>query len=129
MIQNMLGLPSSTLDEDFETLEANIIAQPDYAWSSIFVPYPGTVLGDMCKEKGWYTGDYSDITDCFFDHSVLNVSEEYKEQVYHLQKVFALCVRVKYVPKPEELTAEQFPMLIHKLMRDIGDGILYGGVI
>ena len=129
MVQNILCLPTSTIEDDLATLEVNVIAQPDYAWCSIFTPYPGTVLGDMCVEKGWYKGDYEDITDSFFDHSLLDITDEYREQSYYLQKAFALCVKVKEVPKPEELTAERFPMLIHRLMRKDGDKILYGGII
>lgn len=129
MVQNILCLPTSTIEDDLHTLEVNIITQPDYAWCSIFVPYPGTVLGDLCIQNGWYKGDYEDITDSFFDHSVLDISPLYREQSYYLQKVFALCVKVKELPKPEELTAERFPGLVHRLMRKDGDNILYGGVI
>lgn len=129
MIQNILCLPTSTIEEDLNTLEVNIKAAPAYAWCSIFMPYPGTVLGDLCVKEGWYKGDYEDITDSFFDHSVLDISEEYREQSYYLQKCFALCVKVHEVPKPEELSAERFPALIHRLMRKSGDRILYGGII
>jgi len=130
MIQNMLCLPTSGIEEDLETLEVNVMAQPDYAWSSIFVPYPGTELGDLCITKGWYKGNYGDISDSFFDKSPLSlISAEYREQTYYLQKVFALCVAAQYVPKPEELSAANFPMLVHKLMRKVGDTVLYGGVI
>ena len=129
MIQNILCLPTSTIEDDLNTLEVNIKAAPDYAWCSIFMPYPGTVLGDLCVQNGWYKGDYSDITDSFFDHSVLDISPEYREQSFYLQKCFALCVKVKEIPKPEELTAERFPMLVHRLMRKDGDKILYGGII
>lgn len=129
MIQNILCLPTATIEDDLNTLDVNIKAAPSYAWSSIFMPYPGTVLGDMCVEKGWYKGDYADITDSFFDHSVLDISEEYREQSYYLQKCFALCVKVKEIPKPEELTAERVPALIHRLMRKDGDKKLYGGIL
>lgn len=129
MIQNILAIPTSTIDDDLETLEFNIRCQPDYAWSSIFAPYPGTVLGDLCVEKGWYNGSYSDITDSFFDRSVLNFDEWYVEQTYVLQKVFALCVESGYVPDVKELSIGNMPMVIHKAMRKIGDGRLYGGVI
>lgn len=129
MIQNMLCLPTSTIEDDLNTLEVNIKAEPDYAWCSIFVPYPGTALGDMCVENGWYKGNYENISDSFFDHSILEVSDAYREQSYYLQKCFALCVKVREVPKPEELTTEMFPSLIHRLMRKDGDKILYGGII
>jgi anaerobic magnesium-protoporphyrin IX monomethyl ester cyclase len=129
MIQNILALPSSTIEDDLATLEVNIRCHPDYGWSSVFVPYPGTALGDKCVKEGWYKGDYSEISDTFFDASVLEFSEERKEQSECLQKVFALCTEVGYLPKVEELTYENFPKLVHKIMRKQGDNRLYGGVI
>ena len=129
MIQNMLGLPTSNIEDDLETLEVNIRCQPDYAWASIFAPYPGTALGDECKEKGWYSGDYSDMSDSFFERSVLNFSEEYKMQTYLLQKVFALSVEAQCMPEIGELTHENIFNFIHRAMRKLGDRRLYGGVI
>jgi len=129
MIQNMLALPTSTIEDDLQTLEVNIQCKPDYAWSSIFAPYPGTALGDECKEKGWYTGDYSDMGDNFFERSVLNFSEEYKMQAYVLQKVFALAVETQCMPEIDELTYDGIHKFIHRAMRKLGDGRLYGGVI
>ncbi len=129
MIQNMLGLPTSTIEDDLETLEVNIKCQPAYGWASIFQPYPGTVLGDKCKEKGWYNGDYSEITDCFFDTSVLNFAPEHVEQVECLQKCFALCVEMEYLPKIEELTRQNFSKLVHKILRRVGDKRLYGNIL
>ena len=129
MIQNMLALPTSKIEDDLATLEMNIRCQPDYAWASIFSPFPGTALGDECKDKGWYKGDYSDITDCFFDKSILEFSEEYKEQTYCLQQIFALAVEAQVLPTLEELTTKALPQFIHKAIRKIGDDRLYGGVI
>lgn len=129
MLQSILGLPTATIEDDLATLELNIECGANYAWSSIFSPFPGTELGDLCKEKGWYTGDYSDITDCFFDKSVLNFDEEYKEQTYYLQKAFALCVEAQEMPKSKELSVGEFPKLIHRLTRKIGDKRLYKGII
>lgn len=129
MVQNMLALPTSTIEDDLATLEVNIKCKPDYAWSSIFSPFPGTALGDMCKENGWYKGDYSDITDSFFDHSVLEVTDEYREQTYYLQKVFALAVETQCMPEVWELTQDNAPKLVHRMMRKLGDKRLYGGIL
>jgi len=129
MIQNILGLPTSTIEDDLETLEINIRCKPAYGWCSIFQPYPGTKLGDMCKEKGWYKGDYSEISDSFFDESVLEFDDEHKEQLVCLQRVFALCVETGYMPTVEELLRDNFPKLVHKIMRRLGDNRMYGGVI
>ena len=129
MIQNMIGLPTGIIEDDLTTLDLNIRCQPAYAWVSIYTPYPGTKLGDYCKEHGFYDGDYSDIADNFFDKTVLSFSEEYKEQIICLQRIFALCVEMQYLPNAKELAFENFPKLIHKIMRHMGDKRLYGGVV
>lgn len=129
MIQNIIAIPTGTIEDDLSTLEVNISCKPDYAWCSIYSPYPGTVLGDMCKDKGWYSGDYSDIHDSFFDMSVLNFDPEYKKQTYCLQKVFALCTETGYMPKVNELNMKDLPMLVHRATRKLGDNRLYNGII
>jgi radical SAM superfamily enzyme YgiQ (UPF0313 family) len=129
MVQNILSLPKSTIEDDLATLEMNIRCRPDYAWASIFAPFPGTDLGDQCVKEGWFDGDYDAISDSFFDRSVLNFSEEYKEQTYYLQKCFALAVEAQEMPKVEELASERFPLLVHRLMRKVGDNRLYGGIV
>ena len=129
MIQNMIGLPTGTIEDDLKTLEFNIQCRPSYGWCSIFTPYPGTELGDWSSLKGWYMGDYSEITDCFFDGSVLEFTIKYKEQLQCLQKIFALAVECQIMPKIEELTLENFPKLVHRMLRAVGDRRLYPGVM
>lgn len=129
MLQNILGLPDSTIDDDLFTLGMNIEYQPTYAWASIFQPYPGTELGEYCRENGYYTGDYSDIHDSFFDTSPLNFEEDHKEQLAVLQKIFHLCVENKYLPYAEELTIKNLPNLVHKICRKQGDRRLYLGFL
>jgi radical SAM superfamily enzyme YgiQ (UPF0313 family) len=129
MVQNILGLPGSTIHDDLKTLDVNIKCQPAYGWCSIFQPYPGTKLADVCIEKGWYKGDFTEIQDNFFDKSVLEFDSGHKEQIECLQKVFALCVEHQYIPEIGELKREGLPGLVHKVMRGVGDGRLYGGVI
>jgi anaerobic magnesium-protoporphyrin IX monomethyl ester cyclase len=91
MLQNILGLPFTKLKNDFETLELNIRCQPDYAWASIFQPYPKTELGEECVKSGIYKGDFSDINNNFFDSSVLDI--ENKNEIANLQKLFAIAVK------------------------------------
>lgn len=92
MLQNMIGLPTGSIENDLETLEMNIKCKPDYSWVSIFQPYPGTRLGKLCEEKGFYSGDFSDLKPSFFVSSPLNFSDEYKNQLTNLQKLFAIFV-------------------------------------
>ena len=129
MIQNMIGLPTGTIRDDLQTLEFNIRCRPDYGWVSIFQPYPGTKLGDWCKKEGWYTGNYSEISDSFFDGSVLEFNDVYKEQLQCLQKIWALAVECQVMPKEEELTMENFPKLVHRITRALGDRRMYPGVM
>lgn len=106
-LQNMIGLPTGNLEDDLETLEMNIEINPDYAWVSIFQPYPGTKLGEFCRDKGFYEGDYSDLESNFFDSSKLNFTEEYKNQLANLQKLFAVIVM-----KPEKYSRESVKSMI-----------------
>ena len=89
---NMIGLPTSTLEHDFETLELNVQARPSYAHVFIFQPYPRTELGEFTREHGWMVGTFDDIGEVAWDTSVLNFSPEHKRQLTNLQRFFALVV-------------------------------------
>ena len=47
---NMIGLPTETPVEFSDTLKLNQEVQPDFHATSIFFPYPGTQLYDICKK-------------------------------------------------------------------------------
>jgi len=47
---NMVGLPAETPAEFAETVLMNQLIQPAFHATSIFFPYPGTALADMCKQ-------------------------------------------------------------------------------
>lgn len=49
---NMIGLPGETYEEFKETVAMNRKCQPDWHFTSIFFPYPGTELYNTCKEQG-----------------------------------------------------------------------------
>lgn len=133
MLQNMLGLPFSSLNNDFETLELNIQCQPDYAWASIFQPYPGTELGERCIREGLYRGDFSDISGNFFEESVLNIPN--RNEIANLQKLFAITVKYpdlyhsgrlhKLIALPYDKTKDQYTKLYNSF-RKKADKILYG---
>jgi len=133
MLQNILGLPFSSLKNDFETLELNIKCQPDYAWVSIFQPYPKTELGEKCLKESIYTGDFSDLNNSFFDYSPLEINN--KNEIANLQKLFAIAVKnpqlyhsgrlQKLIRLPYKQTKERFTKL-YEDFRKKGDKILYG---
>lgn len=50
----MLALPFTTLEHDIGSVDFAINVQPEMPNFSIFMPYPGTDLGDYCREVGIY---------------------------------------------------------------------------
>ena len=93
---NMIGLPTTALADDFETLELNIQARPSYAHVYIFQPYPRTELGRFAREQGW-TGSVDDIGEIAWDHSILNFSDAHKRGLVILHRFFALCVEFPWL--------------------------------
>lgn len=98
--EQILGVPTratrpggSVLDVDLATLELNVLVRPEIAWSAILAPYGGTELGRLCAELGLYPQERlatnDDVSDSFFDESVLDYSPLYKDQVRVLQRLFS----------------------------------------
>jgi len=50
---NLIGLPFETVEDCKETIRINRICQPAWHYLSIFYPYPGTDLYDVCQEHGF----------------------------------------------------------------------------
>jgi anaerobic magnesium-protoporphyrin IX monomethyl ester cyclase len=129
ILQNILALPSATIEDDLDTLETNIKARPAYAWVSIFQPYPKTALADYCEKERLYGGDYSEIADNFFEGSVLNLTDEHKEQVACLQRIFAFAVEMQVMPTIADLTWKRLPKFVHNAMRRVGDKRMLPGIL
>jgi len=129
ILQNMVGIPSATIEDDLETLEVNLKCRPAYAWVSIYQPYPATPLADFCEKEGYSDGDYSKIGDNFFDESVLNLTDEHKMQVACLQRIFAFAVEMQVMPEISDLTWERLPKFVHASMRKAGDRRMFPGVL
>lgn len=53
---NMVGLPGETAADAEETLRVNADLCPDHMQVSVFNPYPGTRLFEVCKERGVLSG-------------------------------------------------------------------------
>jgi len=56
---NLIGVPSETYADHLETVRLNQLARPEWVYTSIFTPYPGTELHRICVENG-YLGDEID---------------------------------------------------------------------
>lgn len=98
--EQILGIPGpdtkpggNTLDYDLKTLRVNCLIGPTISWVSILAPYGGTALGKKCVELGLYDAERlrtnDDVNDSFFESSVLNYSQEFKDQIRMLQRFFS----------------------------------------
>lgn len=102
---SMIGLPTSTLEDDFETLSLNAQVRPAYAHVFIFQPYPRTELGEFTRDHGWMAGSYDDIGEVAWDHSVLDFDAAHKRGLSVLQSFFAIGVEwPRLVPLLRRLT-------------------------
>lgn len=91
--QNILGIPTSTLDDDMATLRFNWAVRPDFAFATLMQPYPKTEIAEFCREKGLIDGSET-IPDSFFDDCVLRI--EGKKARKRLRMLFALSI--EFIP-------------------------------
>jgi radical SAM superfamily enzyme YgiQ (UPF0313 family) len=91
--QNMVGLPDETLKSAFETVRLNAKCKPDYAWSSIFQPYPRTELYAYCEKKNYLTNEPFDET--YYKKSILNIP--YRAEFENLHHLFSLAVAFPFL--------------------------------
>ncbi len=69
--EQILAVPFSDIETDLETLKMNISLKPEIAWTSILVPYVGTEIGNLASNFGFYNGNNDELSDSFFDRSIL----------------------------------------------------------
>ena len=87
--QNVVGMPTETLEEAFETVRVNQRIKPWYPCASIAQPYPGTRLLDMCRDMGLLAGD--PVGRSFYGSSV--IAHPDAEALANLQRLFYAAVR------------------------------------
>ena len=89
---NILGLPTTTLEDDLDTMRLNAQAQMSYAYAFLFQPYPGTELGQFTEEHELMAGTFDDIGEVAWDHSIL-VFAERRRQACARAPAAPLCAR------------------------------------
>lgn len=134
MLQNILGLPESSLETDLETLKMNIECKPLYAWCSIFQPYPSLPLTEYAINRGLLEGDFKDIGPKFFETTIVKL--ENKKEIEHLQKWFAIAAShpillksglIKILIKmPNNKVVRNFYKFVYNKYRSYKDNQLYG---
>ncbi|MFH1790725.1 MAG: radical SAM protein, partial [Candidatus Omnitrophota bacterium] len=92
---SMLALPFTTLDHDIASVDFAIKVKPEMPNFSIFMPYPGTDLGDYCVDSGAYDPAAETI-----DYGMRNVSplncftEKEKRAQYNICQLAIVAVKL-----------------------------------
>ncbi|MDD4353775.1 MAG: radical SAM protein [Candidatus Nanoarchaeia archaeon] len=82
---NMIGMPFETEKSFKKTIELNKLLQPEEMQLSIYYPYIGTELGDLCFKNGLITKRKSN--DYMYD-SILDLPEFPRKKVIRYAKIF-----------------------------------------
>jgi len=91
----MIGFPTETRDEAFETIHFIRELDLDISIMSIFYPFIGTPLREYCLENGYITGN--EKTTNFTDPPILKNQPMSPIEVYNIRRVYSLYTRL-----PEE---------------------------
>ncbi len=90
--QNLCGLPvEHPVAVDEKTLALNVACRPDFAWSSIFYPYPRTELGERAVDGGYYDGSLANVPETNKINTMLTWGDERTtRRVENLHKFFGV---------------------------------------
>lgn len=97
----MIGFPTETRDEVFQTIYLIREIKPDISVMSVFYPFAGTPLRDYCIEKGFIRGDERAKT--FTDLTILKNQPMSPQEIKDLRRVYRLYTKLpeKYFSKIE----------------------------
>ena len=94
---NMLGIPTETIDNMFETIYLNAKIHTDYPWCAIFTPYPGTELFEIAVGNKEIDKDFSfdDVPPTFMEKSILKRNDI--DLIENIQKFFITGVKFPFL--------------------------------
>lgn len=104
---NMVGIPGETKEMAQETLDFNKKLDPDWLACSIFSPYPGTALYQLCQEKGYFKKSFEEYSSSYLDEksaSILNLPTISNKEVITCHRRFMDFATGKYLK-------EKYPFL------------------
>ena len=78
----MLGLPDTSIEDDFYSIKFNIEVGTDYAEFPIFYPYPGTDLGDYAIDSGLFHGDFDNLPKSYMGRSPLFLFDKVQKDTH-----------------------------------------------
>ncbi len=83
---NMVGIPTETKEHIQETIELNRRLNPTSVLVSIFQPYPGTGLYDLCEKNGWLNG--KPIPHSYFLYSAVTYPHLTDKEILKIKRTF-----------------------------------------
>ncbi|MCX5715303.1 MAG: radical SAM protein [Candidatus Omnitrophica bacterium] len=87
---NMIGFPGETKESIQSTVNLNKLIKPTYAQVSVFYPYAGTPLGELCREKGYIEKESSLFSYIGQGVSALNLPGLSKKEIKDMFLTFDL---------------------------------------
>jgi hypothetical protein len=95
---NIIGSPTETVENAFETIEINAKSKVDLPWCSLYQPHPGTETTRIAMEVGAIPADFDVDRDMkglsLFKDSCLKQPD--MRALIHTQKLFILGVKVPW---------------------------------
>jgi radical SAM superfamily enzyme YgiQ (UPF0313 family) len=88
---NILGIPGSSINNDFETLKLNIKIQPDFAAASLMYPFPGTRIAQITQKNNYDIAPINQFASMRSPKSVVDIP--CKSQIERLQLLFFVIVK------------------------------------
>ena len=90
----IVALPNSTLEDEKKTIEIAIRSKCDNPGFCIFIPFPGTPLGEKVSRENMLSNEVDNLFS-FSQHSTLNCfSKEEKKIQYNLMLLGTFCVQL-----------------------------------
>ena len=89
---NMVGLPGEDMKAVLDTVKLNAESKPSQIQTSIFYPYPGTDLHQLCLKQGHIV--QGKTVESYFEDTILELNTITREQILFARAYFDLLVRL-----------------------------------
>jgi len=96
LTNNMMGIPTETIEQACETIKLNSLIGTDVPWCSIMQPFPKTDIAGFAISKGLLDSDYDKaFYPSFFSKNPIRQENIY--QLWNLQKFFIIAVKFPFI--------------------------------
>ena len=93
--ENILAIPTSTLEHDIETLALNLKCKPLYGGAKLMQPYPGTMIYNIAVRMKLFKEKNFDVLTDFTASSNLKIDNRLERE--NLQRLFAIVIRFPFL--------------------------------